>query len=157
LDALLGLVAVRAYGAERAVRREHEALLVEWARAGRSLQRAVVAIEGVHFVVGFGLAAWLLLAHLAHAGETASVLLLVYWALNLPVLGQEVALIAWQYPALRNTTLRLLEPLGAREEEAGEADDETTPTAGPAAGIAVAFESVRVHVAGHTILDEIDL
>jgi hypothetical protein len=35
--------------------------------------------------------------------------LLVYWALNLPVLGQEIALVAWQYPAQRNVTLRLLE------------------------------------------------
>ena len=35
LDALLGLIPVRAHGAERALGREHEALLVEWARAGR--------------------------------------------------------------------------------------------------------------------------
>jgi ATP-binding cassette subfamily B protein len=34
LDALLGLVAVRVPGAEPAVRREHESLLVEWAGAG---------------------------------------------------------------------------------------------------------------------------
>ena len=32
LDALLGLAAIRAHGAERAVRREHEGLLVDWAR-----------------------------------------------------------------------------------------------------------------------------
>ena len=34
LDALLGLVVVRTHGAERAVRREHENLLVEWMRTG---------------------------------------------------------------------------------------------------------------------------
>ena len=39
-------------------------------------------------------------------------LLLVYWALNLPVLGQEIALLARQYPTLRNVTLRLLNPWG---------------------------------------------
>ena len=39
LDALLGLVAGRAHGAERAVRREHESLLVEWMRTGFGLQR----------------------------------------------------------------------------------------------------------------------
>lgn len=33
LDALIGLVPVRTHGAERALRREHESLLVEWARA----------------------------------------------------------------------------------------------------------------------------
>src|SRR5262249_38685826 len=55
-------------------------------------------------------------------------LLLVYWALNLPVLGQEVALIARQYPAQRNVTLRLFEPLGAPEEaEVREAGQTATP------------------------------
>ena len=161
LDALLGLVAVRAHGAERPVRREHESLLVEWARAGIGLQRAAVTAEGVQFLAGFGLAAWLLLSHLARAGETGSVLLLAYWALNLPVLGQEVALIAWQYPAHRNLTLRLLEPLGAREEGEPWAADLAAPVAVPlpveAPGVAIALEGVSVRAAGHTILEGIEL
>lgn len=162
LDALLGLVAVRAHGAERPVRREHESLLVEWARAGMGLQRAAVAAEGLQFLAGFGLAAWLLLSHLGRAGETGSVLLLAYWALNLPVLGQEVALVAWQYPAHRNVTLRLLEPLGAREEgEAWAADRAEAPVAAAppveAPGVAIAFDDVSVRVAGHTILQGIEL
>src|SRR5262249_14154279 len=69
LDAFLGLIAVRAHGAERELRREHENLLVEWARAGLDLQRAVVSVEGVQFFLGFGLAAWLLLDRLARGGE----------------------------------------------------------------------------------------
>lgn len=40
-------------------------------------------------------------------------LLLAYWALNLPVLGEEIGRLVRQYPLLRNVTLRLLEPLGA--------------------------------------------
>ena len=91
LDALLGLVAVRTHGAERAVRREHESLLVEWAGAGLALQRTVVAVEGVQALLGFGLAAWLLFGYLTRGGEAGGVLLLAYWALSLPVLGQEVA------------------------------------------------------------------
>ena len=47
LDALLGLTAVRTHGAERAMQREYESLLVEWTRAGLHLQRAVVSVEGV--------------------------------------------------------------------------------------------------------------
>jgi ATP-binding cassette subfamily B protein len=120
LDAMLGLVAVRAHAAERAVRTEHESLLVEWTRAGFGLQRAVVRVEGLHAFAGFGLAAWLLFAHLQRGGEAGAVLLLIYWALNLPVLGQEIALLARQYPFQRNVTLRLLEPLGAPEERNGE-------------------------------------
>ncbi|MCI0407863.1 MAG: ABC transporter permease, partial [Acidobacteria bacterium] len=115
LDALLGLVAVRTHGAERSIRREHESLLVEWARASFGLYRVVVTVEGVQSILGFGLAAWLLFDHLTRTGETGDVLLLVYWALNLPILGREIALLAQQYPTHRNVTLRLLEPLGAPE------------------------------------------
>jgi ATP-binding cassette subfamily B protein len=47
LDALLGLVPIRAHGAERAIRREHGNLLTEWARAAFGLQRAVVWVEAL--------------------------------------------------------------------------------------------------------------
>src|SRR4029077_3065135 len=57
LDALLGLVPVRTHGAERALRREHEGLLVEWARASFSVQRLVVWVEALQGLTGFGLAA----------------------------------------------------------------------------------------------------
>jgi ATP-binding cassette subfamily B protein len=163
LDALLGLVAVRAHGAERAVRREHETLLVEWMRAGLGLQRTAVAVEAVRSLVGFGLAAWLLMRYLGRGGEASSVLLLAYWALNLPVLGEELALMAQQYPAQRNVTLRLLEPIGAREEtEAQEGEQAIASRLADAEaqrpqGVAVRFEGVSVQVAGHTVLEEIDL
>ena len=117
LDALLGLVAVRTHGAAMSLRREHESLLVEWMRASFGLMRTALTIEAVEALTGFGLAAWLLFDHLSRGGDAGSALLLVYWALNLPALGQEIALIAQQYPAQRNVTLRALEPLGAPEEE----------------------------------------
>jgi ATP-binding cassette subfamily B protein len=132
LDALLGLVPVRTHGAERAVRREHESLLVEWMHASLALLRAAITVETIEALAGFGLAAWLLLDHLSRGGGAGGVLLLVYWALNLPALGQEIALIAQQYPAQRNITLRLLEPLAAPEDveaTAGQAVPETA-TAG---------------------------
>ena len=161
LDGLLGLVAVRVHGAEKAVRREHESLLAEWSRAALGLQRSVVAVEGLQFVAGFGLAAWLLVDHLVRSGEAGAALLLAYWALNLPALGQEISLMARQYPGERNVTLRLLEPLGAMEETGAK---ETVPRAIldsarlPAergAGVRIAFEGVGVKVAGHTILDAV--
>lgn len=154
LDALLGLVAIRAHGAERAVRREHEGLLLDWARAGFGLQRIAVAVDALQFLCGFGLAAALLFSYLGRGGAPAGVLLLVYWALNLPVLGQEIAMVAWQYPAYRNLTLRLLEPIGAPGQEAADLPGDRIPATGPAA---IALENVTVHAAGHTILENIHL
>ncbi|HLG97021.1 MAG TPA: ATP-binding cassette domain-containing protein [Bryobacteraceae bacterium] len=154
LDALLGLVAIRTHGAQWPLRREHESLLSEWARAGLNLQRAVISLETLQFVAGFGLAIWLLASHLARNGAGGAALLLVYWALNLPALGQEVALLAWQYPTLRNVTLRLMEPLGAIEQSAPP-QAQTFETNAPAAGIR--FDNVSVVVAGHTVLRDIQL
>jgi len=153
LDALLGLVPIQVHGAQRAVRREHRGLLTGWADAGLGLQTVAVWFEAAQFAVGFGLAAAMLFLHLARSAEAGAVLLLIYWSLNLPVLGQQIAQIAWQYPAYRNRTLRLLEPLGALEEEqpialAVVAEEERAP-------VSVHFENVTMRAAGHTILRNI--
>lgn len=153
LDALLGLIAIHTHGGQPAVRREHESLLSEWARAGWNLQRAVLSLEALQFILGFGLAIWLLESHLARAGGAGATLLLVYWALNLPALGQEVAIIAWQYPSYRNITLRLLEPLGALEQHVPGAVAATVESG----GVEIAFQNVSVVAAGHPILHNIDL
>jgi ABC-type bacteriocin/lantibiotic exporter with double-glycine peptidase domain len=179
LDAMLGLAPIRAHGAERAVRREHESLLVEWMRASYDYLRAVVSVEAAQSLVGFGLAAWLLFDHLSRAGASGGVLLMVYWALNLPALGQEIAMLAQQYPSQRNVTLRLLEPLGAPEEGQGEGEggrqgdkesrsqDHFSPrlplppssSLRPSAanGVALSFENVSVRAGGHLIMDNFDL
>ena len=163
LDALLGLTAIRAHGAEQAVRREHEGLLVEWARAGLNLQWTVVFVEGLQVLAGYGLAVALLLSYLGRYGASGSVLLLVYWALRLPALGEEIALVLRLYPVQRNTALRLMEPLGAPEEDAplgvavltrnGQEDD----SAPVQTGVALSFENVSVRAAGHVILDGLTL
>jgi ABC-type bacteriocin/lantibiotic exporter with double-glycine peptidase domain len=167
LDALLGLVPVLTHRAERALRREHESLLVEWAHAAFALVRAAIWVEAIQELLGFGLAAWLMLDHISRAGETGGALLLVYWALNLPVLGEEIVQFARLYPTYRNITLRLLEPIGALEDKA--AAPEPVSTNSPAflaseiesadlsGGVAIELANVSVHAAGHTILEQINL
>ena len=63
LDAMLGLLAIRAHGAERTVRQEQETLLGEWAEAALRLQRAVVRVEAVQLIATLGLIIALLLTH----------------------------------------------------------------------------------------------
>ena len=79
-------------------------------------------------------------------------LLLLYWALALPLLGQELAALVRQYPAQRNVALRLLEPLQAPETTRVP----TTSVVAPG-GAGLRFEGVAVRAAGHTILEDIDL
>lgn len=125
LDTLIGLVPIQAHAAQRPIRREHEGLVTEWSRAKLGHLSAVIMVETAQVFIGFGLAFWLLLAYYYQGGLESGVLLLVYWGLHLATLGQEIAQIARQYPTHRNITLRLLEPLGAPEEEF----DQALPTA----------------------------
>ena len=117
LDALLGRTALEAHGAGAAIEGEHDRLLFEWSKSALALQRGSVAIEGLQIFAGFGLAGWILFAPFA-AGDTGGMLLLTYWVLNLPALGYELAAYAREYPAHRNTVLRILEPLDAPEDSA---------------------------------------
>jgi ATP-binding cassette subfamily B protein len=79
-------------------------------------------------------------------------LLLVYWALNIPSLGQDVATSLWQYPSLRNTTLRLIEPLGAPEETRS-----SVTALNQTGGVAIEVDNVTVVAGGHTILDGVSV
>jgi ATP-binding cassette subfamily B protein len=187
LDGLLGLVAVRTHGAEPALAREHRDRLREWVAAARRALGAALAAEAVQTLLGLALAVRLLVGFFARGATTAgaasattdpgTALLLVYWALSLPALGQELTALVQQIPAQRNLTLRLLEPLGAPEDDAagaaraaqatqparaaqatqparaaqatdtGAAADDTAP------GVRVQLDDVRVVAGGHQILE----
>ncbi len=150
MDALLGLTAIRAHRGAAAVQYEQGMLLAEWARSGLSLQRAVVLVEALQITGGFALAGWTVWSQMHSGAATGGLLLLAYWILNLPSLGQDAATAAWQYPMLRNTAMRLTEPLGAPEAPFAESDEFV-----PAPSISL--QNVTVQASGHTILDDVSL
>ncbi len=151
LDAMLGLVSIRAHSAERSIRREHEKLLGEWAHAALRLQKTAVSAEAVQVIAMFGLVAALLVTHPLQGANIGRLLLVVYWALNLPTLGQEIAALSRQYPYYRNLALRLLDPLGAPEEVAQASACEITEPP------SIDFRNVSVEISGHRILEAINL
>jgi ABC-type bacteriocin/lantibiotic exporter with double-glycine peptidase domain len=155
LDALLGLTAIRAHTAEAAIRREQEPLLVEWSRATGAFIRALFRFELVQLAVGFSFATWLLMIHLPRNAEPASTLLLMYWALNYPLLGAEIAAIVNLHAEEKVVTLRLLEPLTSPDTPEAPARPAADPA--PSAGMRIDLRGVTVRAAGHTVLDTIDL
>jgi ATP-binding cassette subfamily B protein len=156
LDALMGLVPVRAHRAERAVRRQHEGLLVEWARAGRRRLTLSICIDGAQSLLCVGLAGGLLFSHLMRTGTvTGGDLLLVYWTLKLPAIGHGLTALAQQLPMQQNILARLMEPLSAPEEEAGDAPPLSVTARSRA--VSIAIEDGAVVTAGHEILRDLNL
>ena len=142
LDALLGLMPIRTHAAERAVRREHESLLVEWGQASRSLLRAAAWADTTQWLVTLAAVGWMVQRYVGHTQETRGVLLLTYWGLYIQSLGEGMGSGLRQVPGQRNTTLRLLEPLGALDE----VPDEASPRAADLSKAGVALELKGVGV-----------
>ncbi|MBK9755903.1 MAG: ATP-binding cassette domain-containing protein [Nannocystis sp.] len=156
-DALLGLVAIRTHAAERSLLREHEDLLVEWSHAQRGLVRVQVVVVGLTALVGLGLAAGLFDAYVSRHAEPAGALLLLYWSLSLPAIGERIAEAAFELPALRVTALRLLEPLTAAPAAAVEPAMSEALAGAAAGGVALSLREVGVVAGGNPILHTVDL
>ncbi|MFO1151082.1 MAG: ATP-binding cassette domain-containing protein [Alsobacter sp.] len=153
LDALLGIVPIRVHGAQKALQRLHESLLVSWTRGQRTLARLSVLTGSLQQGVATMLVGWLVLSHLARSGAlTGTDLLFTYWALKLPVTGRSLALLAPAYPVQRNVLLRLLEPLNAPTTRETPALPRARWGARP---VALGLEEATVLAGGHELLRDV--
>lgn len=151
LDAMLGAVPCRAHGAEESLRREHEALLVRWARAAQDALHASVLAGAVQGAAGIALAAGMVGAHLAHAEHAGGALLLIYWATGLPNQGGALAASLRALPALGSVAQRALEPLDAPEEGGDLHAPPPQPwSAGP---LGLSLRGVEVRAGGRALLE----
>jgi ATP-binding cassette subfamily B protein len=155
LDAMMGLVPIRAHRAERSMRREHEGLVVDLVTAARRLLSLQAASDAVLALVGLVLSTMLFREHLAQPNTSgASALLLVFWVLQVPGLATQIAQSLRQYPPLRNTLARLLEPMTAPVEYEGEL---AALPAAVSSGVALEYRDVKVTVPGVTLLEDVSL
>jgi ATP-binding cassette subfamily B protein len=168
LDALLGLVPAKTHGAERAMLRQHENQLYEWVRTGREYYSVSSLVQSFGVLLYSAFAILIMVNYIRRGGQPGEILLLFYWTLNLPALGQSLANQIQTYPMLRNRVLRLLEPLSAPDEEelwseqgadqAGQAEAvQPAPSIGEHPALCVQIENVMLQAGGHVILEDIDL
>ena len=155
LDAFLGLVPIRAHGAEGVLQRQHGSVLDRWMEAGLRLQRVALIAGVLQGLIGTGLAAAIVVMHARQHGASG-LLLLAYWALRLPTLGSEVASAFERYPLYRSLAIRLMEPLGAREEE-GVVQSTSRTSASDEGAAGVELRGVGLEISGHTLLQDVDL
>jgi ATP-binding cassette subfamily B protein len=156
LDALVGLGAIRAHGAEGTLRGVFSERLEQWRDAGRAAARSRAAATGVQALVGTGLAVAIVATGLPRLEDPGARLLLVFWALTIPLAAERIGLLALQYPLQRATALRLLEPLLAPEQPTAGAPP-AVPAPDPPPGVHVQLRDVDVHAAGTSVLSAITL
>jgi ABC-type bacteriocin/lantibiotic exporter with double-glycine peptidase domain len=164
-DALMGILPIRTHVADGAIREEHGSLLSKWAAAGLATQKLAIGLEGAQLFVGYGLAALIAIFYAHRYPESPALLLLAYWALNIPNTGKDLVSFAREYPRHRNITLRLLEPQRAAEEanKRSEWAGELAKAEARAGfdkkdeGVAVSLNNVSVTLAGHTVLRDVNL
>jgi ATP-binding cassette subfamily B protein len=157
LDALLGLVPIRTHRAEAAVRRLHEGLLTEWARAARAMARLGLGAQALQSLLSAILAGTLVIGHFRRVGAVSGAdLLLVYWALKLPAMAGRLLQTVQQYPAQRNVLLRLLEPVTAPSERDSGMPRAPAP-ASTRSGMGLSIRSGEIVAGGHRILEDVNL
>ncbi|WIG95694.1 ATP-binding cassette domain-containing protein [Myxococcus sp. SDU36] len=160
LNALVGLTPIRIHGAERSLRRAQETLLVSWSKARYWLQTLSVGFEGGLMLVSYGLVMLLVYSYLAGTDRASLVLLVVYWALRFPILGQRLMMLSRAFPNAMNRVRRLLDVIGDIKEPQARPEApvrEPVAPAGAASGVSIVMEKVRVKGGGHTILDKVSL
>lgn len=160
LNALVGLTPIRIHGAERSLRRAQETLLVSWTKARYWLQTLSVGFEGGLMLVSYGLVMLLVYSYLAGTNRASLVLLVVYWALRFPILGQRLMVLSRAFPNAMNRVRRLLDIIGDIKEPPARPEapvQEPVAPADAASGVSIAMEKVRVKGGGHTILDKVSL
>jgi ABC-type multidrug transport system fused ATPase/permease subunit len=162
LDGLLGLIPVKTHSAERAMRRQHESQMVEWVRTGRDFYNWATYLQSIGILLYSTFAILIVMNYITKGGQSNEILLLFYWTLNLPVLGQSFANQIQQYPMQRNRVLRLLEPLSAPDEEEiwfskngkNQTDSAELAEIRP---VSVEMKGVEVQAGGHVILEGVHL
>jgi ABC-type bacteriocin/lantibiotic exporter with double-glycine peptidase domain len=153
LDSLLGLRAIQAHCAERAMRSIQAGQLERWAAAGLSQQALFVRVDAVQMAATLTCIVALVYRQSMIAQSPAGLLLLIYWAISIPLLGREAAALARTFPAMRNTLLRFLELTRSPEEPAAD----LAPAAARTGGVKIHIDEACVVVAGHAVLDRVTL
>jgi ABC-type bacteriocin/lantibiotic exporter with double-glycine peptidase domain len=163
LDVLRGLAPMRMHNAERAMRVEHEALLVPWYAAARSQERLSLWVSCAELLVSSFVVIGIIMAHARHGFEGQLLLLLFFWVQRIPPLGEAVIANIRAWSSVQAVMLRAEEPLRARERNAGKVtadappSDATTIMTTGTDGVGLTLQNASVSAGGQTILHDVTL
>jgi ATP-binding cassette subfamily B protein len=167
LDSLLGVLPARTHSAERAIRREHESTLVDLIHADSQLTQRFGFFYLIIAVIPVALVIWIVFNYVARGGAMSNLLLLTYWAFNIPMLTERIAAAGVKYlQRCRPAALMLCQVLDAPEETGPANPKSQVPTSNlqrPTSNlhasrpISIRMNDVSVQVGKSTLLANINL
>ena len=165
MDALIGLKPLQAHAAQAPFQASHETQLVAWSDAEHQFLSLRMAFMAVQAILGTGLIIYAVVRVSSGllTGTDATLLLIVYWLLDLAVQGTLFTATVQQLPMFRNIFRRLDEfwsaPSAYITRRRGENADRNQDLAdlAKAKAFSVSLNEVRFSVGGHTILDDVSL
>jgi ATP-binding cassette subfamily B protein len=152
LDALQGLMPIKASCAEKTIRQEHEKLQLEWASANLALLRLNVTSQTIQVIISTIFIIAMVIVTAEQKEYQLYLLLLVYWLMRIPQYTDAMAQSIRKLSSYRNVSLRAIEPLGAIEDK-----DQSIDTAFGEQANTITFDNVSVKMSGHYLLNDINL
>jgi ATP-binding cassette subfamily B protein len=163
LDCLMGAHAIQAHSAQPALGAIQSSQLRQWAVAGLRQQALFVCADVAQLTLTLTFVVALVYQQARIANGPAGLLLLIYWATSIPMLGQEFSKLARGIPAMRNTSLRFLEMMrspqaGPSEATAPASQRQHRPVSmSRPRGVSIDMDHVSVLAGGNRILDQVTL
>ena len=156
-DVLQGAAVIQAQGAQGRMRSDYSDLLRCWARAGLRLQGAFARSESAQLAIACLCTIGLVYRQAAVQQSPAGLLLLIYWAMSIPVLGREFSAQVRSIPAMRSTLLRFQELMQPAEVVPSVALTSSGTRKRSPVGVDIDFAEVSVCVDGNEILNRVSL
>lgn len=156
LDQLRGTTTAQAHRAHDTLRREYEIRLTRWAHSQTDTLQSETWIDGFSRVFSNGLIALMVLVYAGRGGDVQNWLLVLYWAINLDLIGDQLLDLTftfWRDQEKINRYTALLETRHKRPDDAANA----LAVADLPSGVAIHMSGVDVRIDDHTILSDIDL
>jgi ABC-type bacteriocin/lantibiotic exporter with double-glycine peptidase domain len=154
LDVLLGLIPLRTHGGQQAIRARQNEHLVSWRRESERSVRVLSVTEAVQAIGLLSLMVLFLFTYLRVNGSHGSLLLVVFWALKLPLEARALSASVESLPATMASMARLIEPLTARESPTDVPDVRTGASAD---GIALSVRRASVQRGVEQVLADVSL
>ncbi|NQZ06770.1 MAG: ATP-binding cassette domain-containing protein [Algicola sp.] len=156
-NALLGLFTVKVHSGENTILNQQQESLTRWATASNNERQAYLKLTFIQDIITYGMAIILISYTVNTMTIHALNILYVFWVLKLPARAEQLLNSLERVPKVKNTVLRLQEPLSSVEDEIELAEPQSLKTSQQTAGMALQINKGSFSAGGQSILNDINI